>query len=137
MNLGFRMALAAFCGCILKNLVPCIVFVTVFAANLGMASFQHEDGIVIEVAHSIQTIVAVQTSLPKLGLMFIHEIGAMGRVTGGASLRVKGMDVILVAILAAQSSSFVILGMARQAEASLDIVVKGFSIQKGGCPIFR
>lgn len=137
MNLGFRMALAAFCGCVPKNLVSCIVFVAVSAINLGMASFQQENGVVIEVTHAIQAIVAVQAIFAKSGLVFIHEIGVMGSVTGGASLWVKGMNVILVTALAAQSSSIVILGVARQAEARLDIVVKGFSIENGGAPIFR
>ena len=136
MNLGFRMALAAFCGCILKNLISCIIFVAVLAINLGMAPFQQENVVVIEVTHSIQPIMAVHTVLPKSGLVFIHEIGVMGRVTGRAGFRVKGIRVILVTILAAQSSFFIILGVTHQAEAGLDIVAKGFSIEKGGRPIF-
>ena len=101
MNLRVRMALAAFFGCILKNFIPSIVFVAVFAINLGMAPFQQENVVVIEVTHSIQAIMAVQTVLSKSDLVFIHEIGVMGRVTGCAGFRVKGIKVILVTIPAA------------------------------------
>jgi hypothetical protein len=83
---------------------------------------------VVKISHPVIAIMALKTILAKLSLVLGDKVLVFYSMASAAGGRQKFVHPIRMAALAGNGCSGIILGMQRQAEAGLNIMVKGLTI---------
>lgn len=110
-NRGVSMTLYANLGRVFEHLV----LMAGITFDFGMLSIQHEEIGVVKIAHTINTVVTVQTGRPELVHVLAHEGSTLFALSVASltNLRAKFVDTVLVACLAGHCCAIVILGVQR------------------------
>jgi hypothetical protein len=125
-------ALAAFLWSPFENLVR----MASRAIDLGMLSIQWEENYMLEIAHPIDAIMAIQTFRAILCQVAHHEFGIFLGVAVRAGLQVELVYIARVAALAGQRLPLIVFGVVDQSKTGLDCMVKRFAVQCGVFPVY-
>lgn len=126
MNLGLCMALHTLRYCSDEFLF----LVALLALQLGMATVQREEAGVVEIAHPVSTVMALQAIRTKLRQVFLDEChaAACSGVTGDTALQINVFQILAVATSTGNRLVAIICLVANQTEIC-SCVIKISAIQ--------
>ena len=113
-----------------------LIRMALFAFQISVSTVEREKTGMIEIAHPVNAIVAIQASRPELSLVLGHKgrlIGAL-RMAGNTGVQIKLPDVVLMAVFTHELAAIFLLQMAGQAETGRPSVIEGLSIPDGRRP---
>lgn len=130
MNRRFLVAQMAF----LRRSFIYLVGVTGGAFDLGVLSLQGEEAGMVEIAHAVSAVMAIQALRAVLVLVFGHELRVFLTVTRRAGLRINLVDISVVTPLAVQGLPLIIFCMVDEGKTGLGGMLKRSPIQGGRQP---
>lgn len=107
---------------------------TGYTFDLGMAAIQDKNLVMVEIAHPINTIVAIQTGCTELRDMRIHESSILARVAIDTNVDLKLTQAVGMTGRAGYWRVFIICLMPGKAEARLVSVIELLLIEQGWAP---